>query len=62
MADPTPNEYGRKDLTDLSGLSRMPSLSFLQKQAQPRAPRRKAATLADAMEPAAFRRIHRRGC
>jgi hypothetical protein len=41
----------RKDMQDLRGLSRSPLLSYMQKQSQPRAPRRKAADLAPARYP-----------
>jgi Calcineurin-like phosphoesterase len=41
----------RKDLQDLRKLPRMPILSYLQKQAPPRAPRVKAAALAPARYP-----------
>lgn len=44
-------ELGRKDLRDLRNLSRAPILSYLQKQAQPVAPRDKAAAPAPARYP-----------
>lgn len=47
MVEPA-SRKSRKDLTDLLHLSRAPIWSFLQKQAQPRAPRPKTPTLAPA--------------
>jgi hypothetical protein len=44
-------QSGRKDMQDLRGLSRSTVLSYMQKQSQPRAPRRKAAHLAPASHP-----------
>jgi hypothetical protein len=41
----------RRDLQDLRDLSRLPILSYLQKQAAPRAPRIKTAELAPASYP-----------
>ena len=51
---------GRKDLQDLHRLSRSPELSYLRKQQQPRAPRRKIGGLASRTHPmlAAFSPIH----
>src|SRR5262249_34202182 len=44
-------QSGRKDMKDLRGLSRSAVLSYMQKQSQPRAPRRKAAHLASVSHP-----------
>jgi hypothetical protein len=49
-SDPVP-ATSRKDLQDLRNLSRAPALSYLQKQAQPRAPRIKAKDLAPSKYP-----------
>jgi len=51
MTPHPPPSSGRKDLQDLRLLSRAPVLSYLQKQAAPRAPRRKAAGLAPRRHP-----------
>jgi hypothetical protein len=46
-----PHHNRRRDLQDLQNLSRLPILSYLQKQAPPRAPRAKVTTLVPARYP-----------
>ncbi|MGD0420658.1 MAG: metallophosphoesterase [Xanthobacteraceae bacterium] len=51
MTEPFIHASDRKDLQDLRNLSRAPILSYLQKQAEPSAPRAKTAALAPARYP-----------
>jgi len=55
MTEPNAPSTNRKDMRDLKDLPRSPGLSYLQKQAQPPAPRPKTAELAEA--PARFPKL-----